>query len=33
MTDNLNFVSGPTSSQLAARQAIPRDLPNFNGDP
>lgn len=32
-TGNWNFASGPTPSQLAARQAIPRDLPHFNGVP
>ncbi|GBP02981.1 hypothetical protein EVAR_69129_1 [Eumeta japonica] len=32
-TGTWNYVSGPTPSQLAARQAIPRDLPNFHGDP
>ena len=33
MNCNWNFFSGPTPSQLAARQAILRDLPVFNGDP
>lgn len=32
-TSNCNFVAGPTASQLAERQAIPRDLPKFHGDP
>lgn len=28
-----NLRNAPTASQLAARQAIPRELPNFNGNP
>ncbi|XP_053968959.1 uncharacterized protein LOC128870369 [Anastrepha ludens] len=32
-TSMASFSNGPTPGQLAARQAIPKQLPTFNGDP